>query len=321
MAIIPAAGTVPWRRRRGQLEVALVHRPKYDDWAWPKGKLDPDEEWPAAAVRETHEETALEVRLGRPLPAAAYTVLDRDGEAATKEVRYWAAEVTGGGGPLANEIDEVRWLDVVAASDRLDYARDRDQLRAVVRADKEGGLSTWALAVIRHAKSFPRSKWTDPDDQLRPLVAPGVDRANAIVPLLAAYGVRRLVSSPSVRCADTLRPYAAWLGRPLRLKEALSEEGYEQDPARAVYHLQRLLDRPRPAVVCSHGPVLPDLLGHLAALVDPSADGPTDGAADAAKQLGEAAESGMGKGEVLVAHIAGSGQDARVVAVERHFPD
>ena len=104
MAIIPAAGTVPWRRRRGQLEVALVHRPKYDDWAWPKGKLDPDEEWPAAAVRETHEETALEVRLGRPLPAAAYTVLDRDGEPATKEVRYWAAEVTGGGGPLANEI-------------------------------------------------------------------------------------------------------------------------------------------------------------------------------------------------------------------------
>ncbi len=62
-----------------------------------------------------------------------------------------------------------------------------------------------------------------------------MDRANAIVPLLAAYGVRRLVSSPSVRCADTLRPYAAWLGRPLRLKEALSEEGYEQDPARAVY--------------------------------------------------------------------------------------
>ena len=74
-------------------------------------------------------------------------------------------------------------------------------------------------------------------------------------------------------------------------------------------------------MVCSHGPVLPDLLGHLAALVDPSADGATDGAADAAKQLGEAAETGMGKGEVLVAHVVGSGQDARVVAVERHFPD
>ena len=64
----PAAGTLPWRRRRGQLQVALVHRPKYDDWSWAKGKLDPGEEWPAAAARETHEETALEVRLGRPLP-------------------------------------------------------------------------------------------------------------------------------------------------------------------------------------------------------------------------------------------------------------
>ena len=184
-----------------------MHRPQYDDWAWPKGKLDPDEEWPVAAVRETHEETALHVRLGRPLPTATYTA-----PRPRRRARHQGGPLLGCGGHRRrrhrsqHEIDEVRWLDVVAASDRLDYARDRDQLRAVVRADKEGGLSTWPLAVIRHAKSVPRSQWTDPDDRLRPLVAPGVDRANAIVPLLAAYGVRRLVCSPSVRCADTLAP-------------------------------------------------------------------------------------------------------------------
>jgi 8-oxo-dGTP diphosphatase len=316
VAVIPAAGTLPWRRRQGSLEVALVHRPKYDDWAWAKGKLDPGEEWPAAAARETHEETALEVRLGRPLPGASYTVLDRDGEPSTKEVRYWAAEVTGGGGPLANEIDEVRWLDVVTASDQLDYSRDRDQLRALVRADNAGALTTWPLALVRHARALPRSQWKDPDDRLRPLDERGAERSRAIVPLLAAYGVRRLVSSPSVRCADTLRPYAASLGKALRLKDGLSEEGYADNPAWAIRHLVGLVERGRPAALCSHGPVLPALLDELATLVDPT----SDDSADAAKLLDEAAETGMGKGEVLVAHVVDSGAAARVVAVERHLP-
>ena len=134
--VVPAAGTVPWRRRRGSLEVALVHRPKYDDWSWAKGKLDPGEEWPVAAARETQEETGLRVHLGmpaaRPRPTWCSTARAsrRPSRCATGP-----AEVVGGTGHLENEIDEVRWLDVVAAHDRLDYARDREQLRAVVRAD------------------------------------------------------------------------------------------------------------------------------------------------------------------------------------------
>jgi ADP-ribose pyrophosphatase YjhB (NUDIX family) len=83
---------------RGELKVALVHRPRYDDWSWAKGKLDPGEEWPVAAVREVFEETGLHVRLGRPLPSAAYTVLSGSGPRVAKEVRYWAAEVVGGDG-------------------------------------------------------------------------------------------------------------------------------------------------------------------------------------------------------------------------------
>lgn len=292
-----------------------MHRPKYDDWSWAKGKLDPAELWPAAAVRETVEETSLEVELGRPLPGAEYTVLDGRGQPATKSVRYWAAEATGPGGPLANEIDEVRWLDVVAASERLDYARDRDQLRAIVRADKAGTLTTWPLALVRHAQALGRRSWKG-DDQLRPLHRAGRDRAVAIVPLLAAYGVRRLVSSPSVRCADTLRPYAAHKGLSLRTKVGLSEEGYAEDARRAPHHLRRLLERGVPSALCSHGPVLPELLARLQESVDreePDAEG-------TAKVLREAADETMQKGEVLVVHVVGTGEHARVVAVERHTP-
>ena len=88
MSGINAAGTVPWRRRSGVLEVALVHRPKYDDWSWSKGKLDPGETFQVAATRETLEETGLHVRLGMPLPPTAYRVLDSHGRPTVKHVHY-----------------------------------------------------------------------------------------------------------------------------------------------------------------------------------------------------------------------------------------
>jgi phosphohistidine phosphatase SixA/8-oxo-dGTP pyrophosphatase MutT (NUDIX family) len=312
---VPAAGALPWRRRRGRLEVALVHRPRYDDWSWAKGKLDPGEPWPVAASRETEEETGLKVRLGRPLPTARYGVFDRAGRRSEKVVRYWAAEVVGGDGKLVDEVDEMAWLDVQAAHDRLDYARDRDQLRALVRADRAGVLATWSLVLVRHAKARPRDSWKR-DDQLRPLDARGRRRARALVPVLAAYGTTRLLSSPSVRCTETLTPYAGEIGTQVRLKSGLSEEGYAEDPTRAVRHLRRLIERGTAAAVCSHGPVLPDLIEVLSALVDPESPDATD--ASAALKTG--ATEGMGKGEALVAHLVGTGPDARVVAVEREGP-
>ena len=295
--------------------MALVHRPKYDDWSWAKGKLDPGEPWPVAAVRETLEETSLQVGLGRPLPTAEYVVLDGDGAPATKTVHYWAAEATVPAGPLQHEIDEVRWLDVVAASDRLDYSRDRDQLRALVRADKAGTLTTWPLVLVRHARAVGRGAWPG-EDPLRPLDPAGEHRAEVLSSLFGAYGVRRLLSSPSVRCAKTLAPYAAEHGLPLRTKDGLSEEGYAADPKRAMRHLNRLLERGAPAALCSHGPVLPDLLATLLDLVHP---GEPD-AAPVTAILGAARDDAMGKGEALVVHLVGQAESARVVAVERHLP-
>jgi 8-oxo-dGTP diphosphatase len=290
----------------------MVHRPRYGDWAWAKGKLDAGEEWPVAAIREVLEETGFHVRLGRPLPTSEYTVPNEAGQPTDKQVRYWAAEVVGGDGALVNEIDEVAWLGLPAAASRLSYTRDHEQLRALEQADRAGTLITWPLVMVRHARSRSRSSWPDADPQ-RPLNPRGRERADALIPLLSAYGVSRIVTSPSVRCLDTVQPFASAIKRRVRLKSGLSEEGFAEHPDRALYHLSRLLERGSPAVVCSHGPVLPVLLEQLAEIAVGDDLGTPAGVI-----LSEAAANGMGKGEALVAHIAGTGTDARVVDVERH---
>ncbi|EAP97049.1 hypothetical protein JNB_16229 [Janibacter sp. HTCC2649] len=300
--------------RDGVLEVALVHRPRYDDWSWPKGKLDPGEDWGTAAARETLEETGLEVRLGRPLPEARYLLLTKAGEPGEKIVRYWASTVTGGSGVLENEIDAVAWLDVVEANVRLDYAHDREQLRALVRAHTEASLDTWPLIIVRHAKAVPRSDWKG-DDRERPLEARGRERADGLIPVLTAYGISRILTSPSVRCLDTISPYAVWFGIVPRAKRGLSEEGHEAAPDKAEQHIERVLERGEPTAVCSHGPVMGSLLEALGTRLDLAGDG----SVDSLERFVAAQDENLVKGEALVCHVAGVGADARIVAVERHL--
>ena len=312
MSAVPAAGTIPWRVRDGELQVALVHRPRYDDWSWPKGKLDKDEDWAAAAARETEEETGHTVRLGVPLPSSSYPFLDRDGSMQTKEVHYWAAEVIGGNGKLVNEIDEVAWLGVGEAHARLHYARDRTQLRAVAALHHDGNLETWPLVIVRHARALPRSSWHKAD-WLRPLDDRGRGRAERMVPVLRAYAPKRLVTSPSTRCSQTLAPYAAASKMRLLGKPALSEEVFAEDPTRALILLDKLFARSAPVVLCTHGPLLGGLLERVAARVPPGV-----GAAEMA--LRAAATDRMIKGEILIAHVHGTADDAKIVAVEPHYP-
>lgn len=304
-ATVRAAGALVWRREH-RLELALVHRPKYDDWSWPKGKLETDESWAGACVREVLEETGLHVRLGLPLPDACY-IVGTNGISRPKVVRYWAAHVIAElGGPDA-EVDEVRWLSITEAAELLDYRRDREQLHALATADALGRLQTWPLAVVRHAKSVPRSRWKH-NELRRPLLDAGLSRAEAIAPMLAAYGVHDLVSSPSARCVSTLEPYALRVGVGVRLDEGLSEEGFADDPTSAVALVDAILDHGVPTALCSHRPVLPALL-HTLAHRCPDAS--------IAHSLLESAGPGMVKGEVLIAHVRGLGPGAEVVAVER----
>nr|WP_281496699.1 NUDIX hydrolase [Ornithinimicrobium sp. F0845] len=296
--------------RDGELEFALVHRPQYDDWSWPKGKLEVGEEWAVAAARETLEETGLRVRLGPPLPTSFYGLGTKDGRPQLKQVRYWAGTVTGGHGHLEHEIDEVRWLGAQEARERLSYRRDREQLDAAVEAHTDGHLETWTLLVVRHAKAVGRGSWrgVDPD---RPLTEAGQRRTRRIIPLLTAYDPEHLVSSPSVRCADTLAPYAVESGLRLTTRKGLSEEGFEAAPDKAAKHLGAVLARGAGTALCTHGPVLPGILTTLAGLAP---------AGRSARMLTRLARQGMDKGEVLAVHLAGTGPDANVVHVERHRP-
>lgn len=307
---VPTAGVLPWRRRHGRLEVALVHRSRYDDWSWPKGKLDAGESWAAAAVREAAEETGLRVRLGVPLPTASYPIPPRSGTPQRKVVRYWAAQPISGEGRLRHEVDHVRWVSVKAALNLMTYRRDAEQLDALVLADAAGDLATWPFAIVRHAHALPRKAWSK-KDWLRPLDARGSAQAQDLVGVLAAYDVRRVCSSSATRCVHTIAPYAKAAGVTVASTGWLSEEGYEDKPAKMPRIVTELLGKGQPALVCSHGPVLPDIVGLF---LDRCPKGP------ARNLLKKAAEEKLVKGEALVVHVRGRGRSARVVAAERHLP-
>ncbi len=128
---VQAAGGVIWRRSpAGDLEVLLVHRPKYDDWTVPKGKLDPGEGHARAALREVEEETGLRCVLGPELPSTSY----RDRRGRPKSVRYWAMTPVGGAFRPTDEVDQIRWLPVDEAKSVLTYERDRPVLDALGQA-------------------------------------------------------------------------------------------------------------------------------------------------------------------------------------------
>ncbi|GAB4013792.1 NUDIX hydrolase [Nocardioides ultimimeridianus] len=250
---VVAAGVVAFRPGR---QVLLVHRPKYDDWSFPKGKLERGEHRIAAAVREVAEETGLHVRLGPPLPDQEYPVSGR-----TKIVHYWTGRVVGdddvsGYRPNA-EIDQVRWVPVDRAPDLLSYAYDRETLTAALAVRRK----TRALVVLRHASARARSHWAA-DDRLRPLLRTGAVQADRLVPLIAAYDATHVVSSPSTRCVQTVEPYVATTGFDLDLRRRLSEEDASAKGVDRI--VEELLADDQGAVLCTHRPVLPlvyDALG------------------------------------------------------------
>jgi 8-oxo-dGTP pyrophosphatase MutT (NUDIX family)/phosphohistidine phosphatase SixA len=277
-----AAGAVVFRPGK---RVLLVHRPRYDDWSFPKGKLDPGEHVVAAAVREVAEETGLHVRLGPPLTGQRYP----NGGGRTKAVSYWVGRVVGDDDvsryrPNA-EIDDVAWVPYDEALDRLTYEHDRDTLREAYRLRRK----THALIVLRHGDARSRKAWRRQDDRLRPLVQLGRHQAQRLVPVLAAYDVTRIVSSSSTRCVETLGPYSDVTGWKLELEDGLSEEDATAQSVLAI--VDELVHADEGAVLCSHRPVLPTMFDALA-LPDPK----------------------LATGGLLVAHL----RKGAVVATELH---
>ena len=243
-----------WRDLGGGVEVAVVHRPRYDDWSLPKGKLDPDETVPAAAVRELHEETGCRAVLGRHLRTVRYPVAT-----GPKTVDYFSARAVSGAFIPSDEVDELRWLPPTQARDLVNFQSDSEVLADFLALP--AGLS--ALLLVRHAKAGRRDEWTG-DDDLRPLSAAGLRQADAVRRFVPLFGGDRVFSAPRLRCVQTVQGVAEDLRTEVRHEPLLSEESYWRDPVLGMARVLAIVAGGGTGVLCSQGGVIPDVVTGLA---------------------------------------------------------
>ncbi|GGH92906.1 NUDIX domain-containing protein [Arthrobacter liuii] len=300
---VTAAGAIPWRVVKDRLEVLLIHRPSYDDWSWPKGKIDAGETIPECALREVWEEIGLRAPLGIPLPSIHYHVAS-----GLKKVHYWAVKVNGNGlVPDGKEVDSVMWCAPEKAARLLTNPSDVGPLESLRDAHERGALDTWPLLVLRHAKAKPRASWSKAEGE-RPLAVTGTRQAQAVGRLLKAWKPMRVVTSPWLRCVATVAPYARESGAKVKLAEGLTEHNHQRSPKKTAAVIESLFDKQRAVVVCTHRPALPTILKQLSAHMP----------AHLAKLL-PAGDPFLSPGEMVVCHVAVVGK-ARVVAVEQFRP-
>ncbi|WP_395307251.1 bifunctional NUDIX hydrolase/histidine phosphatase family protein [Mycobacterium sp. AMU20-3851] len=249
---VHAAGAVLWRDHAGRTEVAIVHRPRYDDWSLPKGKVDPGEGHPVTAVREIREETGFHSRLGRRLAVISYPVDDT-----LKRVVYWAAGAVDGEFIPNVEVDELLWLAPKEAMKRLQYPHDRKVLRRFTKVPAD----TQTTIIVRHGRAGSRSKYKG-EDWKRPLDKLGRAQAESLVGQLLAFGATELHAAPRVRCEQTLAPLAEELGTEIGIESALTEEAYAQNRKAARTRVLEIAAGSAEAtpVICTQGKVIPDLI-------------------------------------------------------------
>ena len=248
-----AAGALVWRLKNDKLQVLVVHRPRYDDWSFPKGKAEPGESMVLTAIREVAEETGRQIVLGRYLGKARRRLVS----GRKKRTLYWAAQVLPEAGPgeglraavkpaSKHEIDKVRWWKAEKAARKLTHADDKRLLARLVDWYESGQLQVRSLVLVRHAKAVSRATWGYGinSEITRPLVmGRGQAQARDVAALLSAYGVRELVSSPWRRCVDTLAPYAHGCGLDLRSDEAFTEVSALMAPELMQASFRDLLER------------------------------------------------------------------------------
>lgn len=247
-----ASGGLVFRPATDGFEVLVVHRPKYDDWSLPKGKQEPWEDPSTAAVREVEEETGVVAHPVRFLDEVSYGLPD----GRTKVVRYFVMRPLRERAFRPNgEVDQVRWLPVEEALRTLTYERDR---RLITAVDLDRMVKTGRVFLVRHAEAARRSNWND-DDRLRPLTAEGVRQAEMLASRLVSCGVHRILSSPYLRCLQTVEPLARRLGLPVEETGVLGEGGDWEEALRLLEENAGFN-----VVACSHGDVIPKVVEAVA---------------------------------------------------------
>lgn len=232
-----------------------MHRPKYHDWTFPKGKLHQEESLLRGAVREVAEETGLSVVVSHSMPTVRYRSLD-----GPKEVTYWVMQPAGGAFVPNDEVDELRWVPLGRAATVLTYEHDRRLAREL--ADLGPGVVR--VMLVRHADAGQRRDFDGPDLE-RPLSDHGRDQARQLLPLLAGFGPTRVVSAPALRCLKTVEPAANSLRVPVELAPMFGEDEFGADPQATIESLRCALDSPdQVTVICSQAGVIPALIAELA---------------------------------------------------------
>ena len=253
-----AAGAVLWRGDLSQpesVEVAVIHRPHYDDWSLAKGKVDPGESLPTAAAREILEETGFEVRLGKLLGKVSYPVAGR-----TKVVYYWTAQVLSGEFAPNDEVDELRWASIEEAKRLLSYDVDAGVLD---KAAKRFALpSTARVLYVRHGRAFKRGQWAG-DDDLRPLDKKGRRQAEMLVPMLLPYRPERIFSAEPDRCQATAAPLADELNFDVEVDPLFGDEGWLEDSEACRRRFAEVVEDGGTSVIVSQGTAMPKMLRWL----------------------------------------------------------
>lgn len=255
-----AAGALLWRMDEDVLKVALVHRGRYDDWSWPKGKVDPGETLPQTAVREIREETGLKIRLGVPLGIQRYKLANNN----QKVVYYWAAEVTEEALAKSTfepneEVSGVHWFNVAEAKAKLTYDHDHDQLEMLVNLASQKMLRTKPVVILRHGKARSRTTWKD-GEASRPLLSDGNAQAEALPRMLKAFGAKTVFSSPWTRCLSTIAPYAQSTKVKVKTSPEFTEAANEKKPDETKFLFNNLINLNKSIVICTHRPVFPTLV-------------------------------------------------------------
>lgn len=250
--MIRAAGALLWREiAAGEIEIALVHRPRYDDWSLPKGKIDENETALACAYREVFEETGIKARFTRQLGSVEY-----EDNGAQKRVKYWVAQALGASVFVANEeVDQLRWLKPTDSIELATHQSDKEMIERFL----EIAEPTDTLIILRHTKALERGDW-DGDDSLRTLNESGLAQAKSLIEHLAPFAIDEIYTSDFTRCVQTVSPLGESRGLVVSKVPSLNEATFESDPERSISFANALKQDERNILICSHNPVIPTML-------------------------------------------------------------
>ncbi len=250
--ILAAGGVVFRKRKERPPEYLVIHRPRYDDWSLPKGKLDPGESYEQCALREVEEETGRVAKLREQIGTVAYETSARN----MKRVRYWVMEAISGSFEPNGEVDEVAWLRPRKARSRLSYSRDRAVFDRGVQLVKRP--ASGRIYLLRHARAGDARQWKGPDRK-RPLSKRGRVQAAALTDALSSMPLTRLFSSKATRCIETITPLSELLGLDVERHRALAEGN---ETTKGFFDLVGSL-RGATAAMSTHGDVVEEVIGRL----------------------------------------------------------